>query len=254
MKRLLQIEWLKLASYRTFYVFTGFYVLLIFSVYYGFDKIIHIGLLDLSVVYKFPNVWYYIAYVSSWFAPVLGLLMINLVSNEFSFRTLRQHIIDGLSREEILKSKLLLAGVISIGAGLVALLSGLIFGFIKGGGANSGDIFSEMGYLLRAMWVCFGLMTAAILISLLVRRSALSILIFIALYWIVEPIIGRAWLSDFYPYFPLNSLDEFISSPISFESVSFGKQTTPQGVNIAAIIYPILFILASWRLIKTKDL
>lgn len=254
MKRLLQIEWLKLASYRTFYVFTGFYVLLIFLVYYGFDRFTTTPMINLSVVYQFPNVWYYIAYVSSWFAPVLGLLMINLVSNEFSFRTLRQHVIDGLSREEILKSKLLLAAVISIGAGLVALMSGLLFGFTKGGGANSGDIFSEMTYLLRAMWVCFGLMSAAILISLIVRRSALSILVFISLYWIVEPILGRAWLSDLYPYFPLNSLDEFISSPFSFDSVSFGKQSTPTGVNIAALIYPILFIAASWRLIKTKDI
>ena len=253
MIRLLQIEWLKIARYRTFYVFTGFYVLLIFLVYYGFDKIIHIGMLDLSVVYKFPDVWYYVAYVSSWFAPVLGLLMINLVSNEFTFRTLRQHIIDGLSREEILKSKLLLAAMISLGAGLVALFSGLLFGFTKGGAASGMDIFSEMGYLLRVVWVCFGLMAAAILISLLVRRSALSILIFIAIYWIIEPLVGRVWLSDLYPYFPLNSLDEFISSPISFESVQFGKRSTPLGVNIAGLIYPVVFVLASWRIMKTKD-
>ena len=254
MKRLLEIEWLKIASYRTFYVFAGLYVLLIFLVYYGFDKLLHLGPIDLSIVYKFPDVWYYIAYVSSWFAPVLALLMINLVSNEFTFRTLRQQVIDGLSRREILFSKLLLAGLLSVGAGIVALLSGLLIGFLKGGMPTGDGLYAEMGYLLRTIWVCFGMMTAAILVSLLVRRAALSILVFLAMFWIIEPIIGRAWLTDVYPYFPLNSLDEFITSPIQLESINFGKNPTPMGVNIAGILYPLLFIAASLRIIERKDL
>jgi hypothetical protein len=97
-------------------------------------------------------------------------------------------------------------------------------------------------------------MTAAILIALLVRRSALSILVFLAFYWIIEPLVGRIWLTEIYPYFPLNSLDEFISSPIQMESIKLGKQATPFWVTIAGIIYPIIFILTSLQIIRNKDL
>ena len=255
MKRLLHIEWLKVSSYRSFYVFTGIYALLIFFTYFGVNSFLNLGpLFDVNSVYKFPNVWYFVSYVSSWFSPILSILMILLVCNEFAFRTLRQHIIDGLSREELLTSKLLMAAILSVYAGCLALVSGLLFGLTKGGIPTSTDFFSETTYLLRTIWSSFGMMTAAILIALLVRRSALSILVFILFYWIIEPLVGRIWFNEIYPYFPLNSLDEFISSPINMESIKFGKQTTPFGVTIAGIIYPIIFVLASLQYIRKKDL
>jgi len=255
MKRLIHIEWLKVSSYRSFYVFTGIYAVLIFFTYFGVNSFLNLGpLFDVNSVYKFPNVWYFVSYVSSWFSPILSLLMIQLVCNEFAFRTLRQHVIDGLSREELLASKLLMAAILSVFAGFLAFLSGLLFGLTKGGIPTSADFFSETTYLLRAIWSSFGMMTAAILIALLVRRSALSILVFLAFYWIIEPLAGRIWLTEIYPYFPLNSLDEFISSPIQLESIKLGKQSTPIGVTIAGIIYPIIFVLASLLFIRKKDL
>ena len=254
MKRLLHIEWLKVSSYRSFYVFTGIYAVLIFFTYYGVNSFLNLGpLFDVKSVYKFPNVWYFVSYVSSWFSPILSLLMIQLVCNEYTFRTMRQHIIDGLSREELLTSKLLMAAILSVYAGSITLLSGLLFGLTKGGIPTSSDFFSETTYLLRAIWSSFGMMTAAILIALLVRRSALSILVFLSFYWIIEPLAGRIWLTEIYPYFPLNSLDEFISSPIQLESIKLDKQSTPFGVTIAGIIYPILFITASLQILKKKD-
>jgi len=254
MIKLLKIEWLKIARYRTFYIFSGLYVLLLFAIYYGFDRIIHIGFLDLSIVYKFPDVWYYAAYVSSFLAPVLGLLMINLLANEFSFRTLRQNVVDGLSREQAFASKLVLSGMLSICAGVMVLLTGLVVGLIRGGMPAGADLWLRSEFILRTIWQTFGILTAALLITLIIRRSALAILAFLALMWIIEPIIGNLILKDIYSYFPLNSLDEFIPSPISFDPPSFGYHSTPTGVMIAALIYPFVFIAAGFYLIKRKDL
>ena len=255
MKRLLQIEWLKISSYRSFYVFVGLYAILIFFTYFGINSFLNLGpLFDVNSVYKFPHVWYFVSYVSSWFFPILSILMIQLVCNEFTFRTMRQHIIDGLSREELIYSKLMLAAILSLFAGVLAFFSGLLFGITKGGMPTSSDFFSEISYLLRVVWSCFGMMTAALLIAVLVRRSAMSILVFLALFWIIEPLAGRIWLTDIYPYFPLNSLDEFISSPFQLESIKLGKQATPMGVTIAGLLYPIIFILASFYNFKNKDL
>jgi hypothetical protein len=255
MKRLVQLEWMKVSGYRTFWVFLGMYVLLIFLVYYGFDSVLKLGI-SMGSVYRFPDVWYYVAYVSSWFAPILGLMMINIMANEFTFKTLRQEIIDGLSRTEFLAAKLAFAAIISIVAGLEALLAGLSIGLFKGDQGFTKELFFQLDYLLRISWVFFGMMSAAILITLLLRRSALAILIFLAMYWIAEPLAGRIWLADIYPYFPLNSLDEFITSPISLESPvpNFGRIPTQTGVLIAGLIWPVVFNLISFQLIKSKDL
>jgi hypothetical protein len=38
------------------------------------------------------------------------------------------------------------------------------------------------------------------------------------------------------------------------ESIKLGKQSTPIGVTIAGIIYPIVFVLTSLQIIRKKDL
>ena len=254
MKRLLTIEWLKVRNYRTFHVYIGLYILLILAVYAGFDSFKINGPIDLSVAYKFPNVWYYAAYVSTWFAAIPALLMINLICNEISYRTMRQHIIDGMSRVDYLKGKLILAGAISMLTGILVLLIGSLVGSLKGSSTSILDGIGEISYVLRAMWVSFGIMTAAIFIAIVVKRSALSILFFLLLYWIIEPIIGNMWLTDIYPYLPFNSLDEFITSPFQLKSISFGKTSTPWDVTLAGIIYPLLFIAGSYHQLTKKDL
>jgi len=254
MKHLLTIEWLKLKSYRTFYIFLGLYAILVFAGYYGFDKFVNVGIIDLSIVYRFPNVWYYAGYISSWFALIPGLLIINLVTNEIGFRTFRQHVIDGLSRTEMLKAKVYLAAVIALGSAFLVFFTGLLIGIFKGGNLPQGADLLEIEFVLRSFWVCFGIMCAAIFLALLIKRAALAILALLIIYWVIEPLVGRLWLTDLYPYFPLNSLDDFISSPIQFEKVQFGLTETTIGVTIAGLIWPLIFVYGSYRLLGRSDL
>jgi ABC-type transport system involved in multi-copper enzyme maturation permease subunit len=254
MKKLLHLEWLKLKSYRTFYIFTGAWLVLILLVYWGFDRFVNQSPIDLSIAYRFPNVWYFAGYVSTWFSAIPALLMINLVSNEISFRTMRQQVTDGLSRDEFITGKLLIALSMSILTMALVWVSGTLFGFIKGQNQNWAAYLQDTLYIVRAGWVTFGMMTAALLVALLVRKSALAILVFLGVYWIIEPIAGYLWMKDLYPYFPLNSLDEFISSPFQIEQIQFGKSATPMGVSIAGIVYPLLFIAGSFKIMRSRDL
>ena len=254
MKRLWQIEWLKINGYRTFWVFVGIFMLSTLIVYWTFDKFVQFGPANLAQVYQFPVAWYFVSYVTSWFTPFLTLLMITLVSNEISFRTLRQHITDGMSPQEFLYSKVILAAVISFGAMIFAFLTGLIIGLTKGDLASSQNSFSMLDYLLRVFWNSFGLMTAGIMLALLLKRSAITIMVFLAWYWLVEPIIGRAWLESVYGYFPLNSLEEFVPSPFSTDPPSFGIRYTSLSETLVALFYPLIFIGVSLRLLKTRDL
>ena len=59
---------------------------------------------------------------------VLGIIVIFVISNEYSFKTMRQNLIDGLNRNQLFVSKLLLISILTFLSTLVVYLSGLIAG------------------------------------------------------------------------------------------------------------------------------
>lgn len=251
---LLKIEWIKIKQYRTFWVFIGIFILSTLTVYWAFDRFAQSGPTDLSQVYRFPQAWYFSSYVGSWFTLFLALLTINLVSNEISFRTLRQHITDGMTASEVIRSKVLLIAAISLGAMVFTMLTCLTIALIKGTISSAMLDTKMLIYPARLFWNCFGLCSAGMMIALLMKRSALSILVFLGWYWLLEPILGRAWLKDVYAFFPLNSLDEFVPSPFSIDPPGFGLRYTGTTELILGLIFPIVFIIISYRLLRSRDL
>src|SRR5690349_11643499 len=105
MLKLLKIEWMKLKYYRTFWVLTILYLASIvginFIVFYIQQRIFEEkqskGIAEILIgnrPYSFPNVWHMTSYVSSYLLFLPGLLMIIFITNEFSYKTHRQNIID----------------------------------------------------------------------------------------------------------------------------------------------------------------
>ena len=58
-------------------------------------------------LYHFPDIWQNLTYISTYFQPILAIIVIISLTNEFSFKTIRQNIIDGFDRKDFLVSKLL---------------------------------------------------------------------------------------------------------------------------------------------------
>src|SRR6476620_12789663 len=112
MLHLLKIEWLKVKNYRTFWILGGLFLLSIFGInYIAFS--IHeeqsksaMANAIMGSPFNFPEVWHTITYMSSFLLFIPGLLMIISITNEFSFKTHRQNIIDGLSRTQFIHVKL----------------------------------------------------------------------------------------------------------------------------------------------------
>ena len=116
MIRLFEIEWLKLKNYKVFWILIGMYFL-------GLILILSSGMLlmefmknhgaefegiDPTIIplYDFPDVWQNMTYIATFFKIILAFIVIISVTNEIGYRTLRQNIIEGLSKWEFLKSKL----------------------------------------------------------------------------------------------------------------------------------------------------
>ena len=117
MLQLLKIDLKKLTSYRTFWVVCGLYFLTLgFGAASGMEFLkwldrtfqafgqdgININRIPL---YHFPDVWLNLIWVGGLLKVLLGIMVVISVTNEFAYRTIRQNIIDGLSRWEFLLSK-----------------------------------------------------------------------------------------------------------------------------------------------------
>src|SRR5688572_33347340 len=137
MFRLLRIEFLKIKTYKTFWIFLVSYVLLILL----FGSSSNSTVADpAAAIFGFPSVWNSLAQKASFLNILLGILVILLITNEFTFKTFRQNIIDGLSREQAVTAKFIFIIAIAITCILFLFIYGLTKGLMKGDFPHLGEI------------------------------------------------------------------------------------------------------------------
>ena len=56
-------------------------------------------------IFDFPLIWHFNTFVSSFFKFFLLLVIVSMMANEYSYKTLKQNLIDGLSKKEFILSK-----------------------------------------------------------------------------------------------------------------------------------------------------
>src|SRR5436190_5214825 len=132
MLHLLKLEWLKVKNYRAFWIFLALYIIGLFSINwiaYQFQLEVKKNNVPLNIFpYDFPAVYQTIAWVSSWLLYFPGMLMILVITNEYNYKTHRQNIIDGLTRQQFVAVKILLGLTIALLTTISCLLIALYFG------------------------------------------------------------------------------------------------------------------------------
>lgn len=194
MNELLAIEWLKIKRYRTFWVLAGLFLLLLplwnYEIANGFIKLGgngKNGVNFLSTAYSFPQVWGNLGFWGSIFINFLAILVIIMTTNEYTYRTNRQNVIDGWNRMQFYHAKILLVVMLSLLATLFLFILGVLFG-----GINSGSLsgifteFEQVGYFFLLSLDYLGF---ALFISIWIRRSGLSIGLFLLYSMIIENIL-----------------------------------------------------------------
>lgn len=262
----LKIEFRKIFSYTTFWVISGLYLALMPVIFYGAGQIEFsqgIAKISFDVICQFPDVWYYLAYLASWFNMLLGLTIVILTCNEFSYRTWRQHVIDGLDRTQLLAGKLLLVLTFSMVSLLYVFVIGLVFGAINTNEWTDGAFFQEIHYLLVYFVQTFGYLALGLLLAVLIRKSALAIILFI--FSIIMEGIVRAFIPDQVDqYFPMKILSNLIPNPVETKLMQMLPQQPGQAAEafsipitentIIALGYIVIFIILSYIILKKRDL
>jgi hypothetical protein len=259
MLHLLKIEWLKIKSYRAFWVFSLLYLASIFLLnYIGWStqqRVLGSSAEGAAMnPYAFPKVWQTVTWMSSWLLYFPGMLMIMLMANEFTFKTHRQNVIDGLSRQQFIGVKILLVLILAVITVVLNFITAIIFGS-KSQGAFSTTGIEYIGYsFLQALLYMF----FALLLAVLFRRSGLAIIIFILYGLIFEWLISATLTFNLkvapYSYFlPLQTSDVLI--PVPFGKQVFYPDVPSAGALIAGIAaYLFIYLFFTRKKFVTDDL
>jgi ABC-type transport system involved in multi-copper enzyme maturation permease subunit len=232
MIRLLTIEWLKLKNYKVFWVLFALYFLGLVIVCSGGMLLLeyiknHGGDfkgIDPTIIplYDFPDVWQNTTYIATFFKLFLAFIVIISISNEINYRTLRQNIIDGLSKREFLISKLNLIVSLSALATIFLFLLGFILGMIYSNVRSIDIIFSELEFLPAHFLEVCTFLSLAFLLSVVIKKSGFVIVLLFMYTLIFEPVFTSILehapfipdsFDNFIPFLPIKSLNNLIRVP-----------------------------------------
>lgn len=252
MIKLLKIEWYKLRPYTIFWIFTGLYAVLLFGAYYVVKKFTE----GQEFPIGFPMKWQGLTYIAGWLNPFIVLLTILYTTNEYSFNTFRQNVIDGLSRGEVFASKVMVHFLFSLYSTLLVVLLGTLFSALFSKSFTLENYFNDFYYVGIHLLKCFTFFSIAYALSLLFKKGIISIIVLILLY-IGDALFSWIISSPVFDMLPFASMSNLISNPV-FDQVSSqlsGETAPPQWVYVLVVLaYLGLFNAASWYLLNKRDL
>jgi ABC-type transport system involved in multi-copper enzyme maturation permease subunit len=278
MKRLLSIElqkiWMNKASRvltLTYFILLSF-IAMIASIKFdiGFFKI-HLAEMG---IFNFPFIWHFNTYIAAILKLFLAIVIVSMMANEYSYGTLKQNLIDGLSKKEFILSKFLTVLLFSFCSTVFVFVMSLILGLVFSSYTELSIVFSQMEYLVAFFIKLVGFFSFCLFLGILVKRSAFA-LGFLLVWNIVEGIAKGILNFKIFPdnktadfitqFFPLESMSNLIIEPFSRLSVikTIGTQigvdsikdySVPFSSLIIVLSWSIIFMLLSYKLLKNRDL
>lgn len=268
---LLRIEWLKTVKRRSFWVVVG-----AFTVFTTIPTVEEIrgARRNPNLSYALPESWPDILGAVTGLGPFfVGVLMILLVASEFTWRTARQNVIDGLSKERFYAGKvMLLAGLILlfIAAAVIIGVGGTFFSPSQGGPEILRPV--DLSYMGGGALSLLLLGTAGLMLSVLIRSSgpALGIL-FLSL--VVEEAVDRlisqvgGAMRHLAEYLPFNILDQLgddlahypeVLAEVNAERAEYGLEALEyldvEVLAIVALVYSAIFLGIAFLSMRKRDL
>ena len=268
MIHLLKIDLKKLTNYRTFWVVCGLYFFILTLVTASGNEVVK-WIISKGVqffgsniqitripLYYFPDVWQNIIFVSGLFKIILGILVVISITNEFTYRTIRQNIIDGMSRWEFLFSKILTNGLLSLISVILVFFIGLITGLIYSPEIILFDILTNLEFFLAYFLEVFSYLSFALLLGILINRSGLAILILL-FSRLIEFIIKvnvpdqMDWLINL---FPLESMTNLVPFPFLRYALQEIQDYVAIGAVLIASAWTFLFNYFAYMRLKKSDI
>lgn len=254
---LLRTEFRKIFPYRTFWVIMAIYVLLLALLIYVSRSVMISGQSLGPSMYQFPGLWERFAYIAYFFNLLLGILVIVLITDEYSFRTIRQQVIDGLSRAEVVLAKFYVILALAAFSTVFLLALGLIFGLLYSTDKSVSAVIGQIDHLSYFFVQAVGYMALAMFFAFLIRKSGLAIIAFLAWSKIVEPLIHYQLDDRIDKYMPMKVFGSLTPTPGQELIDQFTAPTellSPAWAVLPALLYIGVLLLLSYLLLRFRDL
>lgn len=266
MLHLLKIEWMKVKNYRTFWILLAICIICIPAFNYviydqmnnSFPKIK--GKSILGSPFEFPDVWQTVSWNSSLLLLIPAILIITLTTNEFTYKTHRQNVIDGWSRSQFINVKLLEVLLLSVFLTLIVIITTLCFGYFTNPIPPGISIWAHLRFSGFFFIEMLSYSMIAFLLSMLIKRAGLAMGAFF-IYMIMEQFVV-AFLRHKYNitnvnYLPQEVTDMLIPQPYlqkafrTPEWIKNWENHIPIYLGVAALYLLIYCFFSSWRFRKS---
>jgi ABC-type transport system involved in multi-copper enzyme maturation permease subunit len=225
-------------------------------------------------IFNFPLIWHFNTYISAWFKFFLAIVIVSMMANEYNYGTLKQNLMDGMSKWEFIQSKFLTVVFFGFCSTVFVFIMSLALGYSYAANTEINIVFSDLEYLLAFFVKLMGFFSLCLFLGILVKRSAFAIG-FLLVWYIIENIIKGYLSFSLFPegntasniekLLPLESISNLIVEP--FSRVSAVKTIEIQmGMNnlkdysihyssiLIVLAWIIIFMLLSYKLLKNRDL
>jgi ABC-type transport system involved in multi-copper enzyme maturation permease subunit len=278
MKRLLSIELQKIWKNKASRILTlTYFILLSFIALIASIKF-DIGIFKFHMaemgIFNFPFIWHFNTYIAAWLKFFLAIVIVSMMANEYSYGTLKQNLIDGLSKKEFILSKFLTVVVFALCSTIFVFVMSLILGFIFSSYTEFDVVFIDLDYLLAFFVKLTGFFSFCLFLGILVKRSAFA-LGFLLVWSILEGIIKGLLIFKVFPesntgntimqFFPLEAMSNLIIEPFTRLSIirNIGTQMGVENTKdysvhylsiLIVLIWTSLFVYFSYKILKNRDL
>ncbi len=281
MLRLLTIEFHKLKYNRASKVLSIIYFALLTSIALIAAIKFEFGSFKLHLadagIFNFPYIWHFNTYIASILKFFLLLVIVSMMSNEYSYKTLKQNLIDGLSKKEFILSKfytvIAFAAISTVFVFVVSLVLGLVYSDYN----EIAIIVSDLDYLVAFFIKLVGFFSFGLFLGILVKRSAFAIGAMVI--WLIIESMFKGFLywqfqgaektgdkvDAVMQFLPLEAMSNLIKEPFSrlgaVRSAAntmgeiFTKSYSVDFSNILIVsFWTFIFIFLSYKLLLKRDL
>lgn len=266
MNRLFRIELLKIRSNASFWVLLSLHIAIILLLVLSgklFLRSLNIdgdfmknAINTASVpLYQFPDIWHNVTWVAGFLKFILAIFVIISITGEISYNTLRQSVMNGLSRADFIASKLSMIVLISFISTLFIFLTSLILGLISTPEVEMHDLIKYSGFVPAYFLLLTAYMIFAMLIGLLIKRTGLAMGLMFLYTLIIEPVvllrIHTAWIKGL---FPIKAINNLIHMPFGKYALREIQDYVSVKEILIVVAYMAIFIWCTYLLLKKRDL
>jgi ABC-type transport system involved in multi-copper enzyme maturation permease subunit len=228
-------------------------------------------------IFNFPYIWHFNTYVAAILKFFLLLVIVSMMANEYSYKTLKQNLIDGLSKKEFILSKFYTVVAFALASTVFVFVVSLLLGLSYSDYNEFAIITSDLEYIVAFFIKLIGFFSFGLFLGILVKRSAFAIGAMVV--WLIGESIFKGYLfyslkntentseqvDGIMQFLPLEAMTNLIKEPFSrlgaVRSVAnqVGETITKSyAVDFSTIlivcVWTFIFMYLSLALLKKRDL